>query len=104
MSKPTAKELIATAEYLAVCGQPLAQQLAEYVLATVHADDDEPITDKWYDDLPAKARSLCYARQTATGDNIELRVLGEFSRLRTRGQVRKLCEMFGIAHDKTEMP
>lgn len=123
----------ADAEEMLATSTDKPTMLARHVLATVHEDDDEPIRVDWLVTLGGRyasdiravdfvlhppdpesdfsgttARILCYEQddwvcELFDSDKSPCDGIG-FGRFRTRGQVRKLFDVLGIAHDKTRTP
>ena len=112
MTTPTAKELVEAAEALREGNShswpKSISLLARHVLATIHEDDDEPITDEWANEvgftgLVQMGREKIYAAEYADGTlNVVVFTDGWWAmhgrgqnHQATRGNVRKLIAAMG---------
>ena len=95
--------------------------LANHILATVHEDDDEPLTEEWLILHAGLCDDNAYTL-TSGSDSIDVTLIkqsakewsatwGDFENncdgewpvyIKTRGQFRDLCRVLGITLSKTE--
>jgi hypothetical protein len=100
----TSKELVEAAEWITQGGldPTTSEKLAEHILATVRADDDEPVTASWFAILLGSIDRFEFGR----GYSVERNENGQWEAwlcghclraIKTKGQFRQLCRGLGIA-------
>lgn len=103
----TAAELRAAAEDARMKFSPdcSVDSVCAHILATVHADDDEPVTEEWYRSEGFQDRhcdNSIELENTVIVDlwGLDVTVCNAKPRIKTRGQMRRLLAALGVESRK----